>query len=307
MNKTLKSLLVVTVSGLLIFMIIKVYSGKGDADHSGISSNGDKVTGVILGEDNSGGAVVSATGTEELSEGQVDKGNYKSISDMNEFYEISADIPVELWDAKGIMAEYVNTQVNKAKSDWKIGGKAYNDEMQITKDFPDRAPMKYELNINYEKFASQKLGTVTYVMTAYEFTGGAHGGADVNTFTFNKDGSVAIDDILSLAKSNNDIALSKDIAAKLPAVLGEYSDAQMINDGLGLSYLKSDGVTVDKSKCNCDGFFYGSNLQKFVVLGSGIKFIMGQYQVAPYVAGMPEVKFSWAEIAKYVKIDLPLD
>ena len=26
--------------------------------------------------------------------------------------------------------------------------------MQITKDFPDRAPMKYELNIDYEKYKS---------------------------------------------------------------------------------------------------------------------------------------------------------
>lgn len=305
MNTTLKSVVVVVVGVLIIAGILKMYDGKNTFANNSSSDTGGKVTGIILGEGDNGDAASDGSDHSlSTEEGVMPKGEYKTVADMNEFYDISAEIPTEPWDKGGVMASYVNSVVDKAKSDWKIGGEAYKTEMQITKDFTDRTPMKYELNVDYEKYASKKLGTVTYVLTAYEFTGGAHGSAEVNAFTFNQYGQVPIDNVLSLADNNNDIELSRAMLAKLPAILGDYADKQMMEDGLGISYLKSDGVTLDKQKCNCDGFFFGSNFQKFVILDSGIKFIMGQYQVAPYVAGMPEVKFSWAELAKYLKISI---
>ena len=305
MNRTLKSLIIIVLGVLVIAGILKMYDGKNTFTNNNSSDTGGKVTGIILGEGDNGDAVSEASDNNvSVEEGVMPKGEYKTITDMNEFYDISAELPTEPWDKGGVMASYVNSVVDKAKSDWKIGGEAYKSEMQLTKDFVDKTPMKYELSIDYEKYTSKKLGTVTYVFTTYEFTGGAHGNTDVNTFTFNQGGQMSIDNVLALADNNNDIELSRAMLAKLPSILGDYADKQMMEDGLGISYLKSDGITLDKQKCNCDGFFFGSNFQKFVMLDSGIKFIMGQYQVAPYVAGMPEVKFSWAELAKYLKINI---
>jgi hypothetical protein len=39
-----------------------------------------------------------------------------------------------------------------------------------------------------------------------------------------------------------------------------------------------------------------------VILDEGISFIFGQYDVAPYVAGMPEVTLSWAELKQFLRL-----
>lgn len=247
-----------------------------------------------------------ATDTGEvMDEGESsDKDSKKvNIVDKNSFYNIEAAYSADPLDRDSKMKEYVEAVVAKRKDEWKIGGKIYNEEQKLAKefakDFPDIERGGYEMNIDYTRVFSKKMNTVTYIYNNYEFTGGAHGSTEVATFTFNKDGIVMIDKMLNMS-SNNDIAISKIIAKKLPAILGEYTDTQMINDGLGLSNLKADGVTLDKAKCNCDGFFFGSNLQNFKVTDSGIVFIMGQYQVAPYVAGMPEVLLTWEDLKDYL-------
>lgn len=228
-----------------------------------------------------------------------EKSNVVSVRDTNEFYDIKADYPVEKMDKKGDMKEFVEYIVKQKQNDWKIGGELYNEEQKLVKDFPDRAKMQYQLNISYTFFNSNKFNTATYVFNSYEYTGGAHGGTGLSTFTFNKNGRVMIEDVLNM-EGANDIEVSKLIAKKLETTLGESSSKETIYQGLGLSYLKPD-YTLDKTKCNCDGFFFGSNLQNFVITDLGIKFIFGQYQVAPYAVGMPEVLLTYDELKSYLK------
>jgi hypothetical protein len=227
------------------------------------------------------------------------KSDVVSVRDTNEFYDIKADYPVEKMDKKGDMKKYVEYVVEQKQKDWKIGGELYNEEQKLAKDFPDRPKMQYQLNISYTFSSSNKFNTTTYVFNAYEYTGGAHGGTGLSTFTFNKNGRVMIEDVLNM-EGANDIEVSKLIAKKLEATLGESSSKETIYQGLGLSYLKPD-YTLDKTKCNCDGFFFGSNLQNFVITDLGIKFIFGQYQVAPYAVGMPEVLLTFDELKSYLK------
>ena len=164
--------------------------------------------------------------------------------------------------------------------------------------------MEYTLVISYTSTSSPRLGTVTYTLEAYEFTGGAHGNTDIYTYTFTDDGKMlASDSLLKLAENNNDITLSRLMADKLRVSLGEYGDTDMLTNGLGLAYLKVDGKTLDLEKCSCDGFFFGSNFIHFTVTDSGMIFTMGLYQVAPYVVGMPEVFFSWEELTPYLSDD----
>jgi hypothetical protein len=222
----------------------------------------------------------------------------KHIEDKNEFYDISAVYPVDSRDKDSAIEKFITYKVNEKKVEWKIGGTAYVAEKEIAKDFPDRPMMQYQYSITYKKYESKKFNTVSYVFTVYEYVGGANGNITVNTFTFNKDGVLAIDSVLNF-NDGNDIALSRLLESALIAHGGENVAKDMIRDGLGLSYLKADGKTFDAEKCNCDGFFFGSNFQNFVVEDGGLRFIFNKYQVAPGSEGLPEVLLSWDMLASY--------
>lgn len=230
---------------------------------------------------------------------QPEKSKVFSFQDVNEFYDIEADYPKEDWDKKDEMKGFVDFVVKQKQTEWKIGGELYNEEQKLTKEFPDRPKMQYQLGISYSVSSSNKFKTKTYVFNSYEYTGGAHGGTGLATFTFNKDGRIMIEDVLNM-EGSNDIEVSKLIAKKLEVSLGENSSKDTIYTGLGLSFLNPD-YTLDKTKCNCDGYFFGSNLQNFVITDLGIKFLFGQYQVAPYAVGMPEVLLTFDELKAYLK------
>ena len=244
----------------------------------------------------------------------------KTISFKTSFYDIQAKYPVEPWDKNGAIEKYVNDLVNKKKEEWKDGGAAYNDEMKLRKDFPDKQQMAYQLNISFDKYigeindatttaanASIKGEYITYIISNYEFTGGAHGDTDIKTFMFRNDGEKTLGDIVNLNEKNN-IAIAKIIINKLPNILGEGYDQRMAEEGLGLNYLKKDG-TFDLQKCvkatgatdtnQCNQILQ-ANLQNYYISNNGITFVMGQYQVAPYAAGMPQIPFTWNELQNYL-------
>lgn len=224
-----------------------------------------------------------------------------SFSEDTDFYSIKASYPDDPIDKEKVLKADIESKIAKAKEDWKIGGEIYNSEQKLSKDFPDRPKMKYEKNISYKKYVSQKNNTVTYVLEDYEFTGGAHGGTNVYTYTFNKDKRLKIEDIINFDTNNNDIALTKILKNSLLKVLGDDTDQDMLNNGLGLAFVNKNGI-FDKAKCDCDGFFFPSNFQNFIILDEGIKFIMGQYAVAPYSSGMPEAIISWQELKPFLKM-----
>ncbi len=233
--------------------------------------------------------------------GGKEKETEVSIKDTNDFYTISAQYPVEEMDKESDMKEFVEYVVKQKQEEWKVGGELYLAEKDIEKNFPDRPKMQYQLDISYTFTKSNRFNSTSYVFSSYEYTGGAHGGTGLATFTFNKDGRLMIEDILDI-NNNKDIEITRLIEKKLISALGENSSKETINEGLGLAFLRDDN-TLDLVKCNCDGFFFGSNLQNFVVTDSGIKFIMSQYQVAPYAAGMPEALLSFDELKPYLKSD----
>lgn len=223
----------------------------------------------------------------------------KKVTDNNEFYEISAKYPIDSRDTAKDVETFVLYKVKEKQQDWKIGGEIYNEEKAITKLYPDRAKMVYIYDISYTAYESR--GTVSYVFTTYEFTGGAHGNSVVNTFTFNDEGKVEIEDILNLSENNNDIKLSRILAKEIERSQGDMFIEDMMMDGLGLAYLKADGVTLDKEKCNCDGFFFGSNFQNFYLTDEGITFLFNQYQVAPGASGIVKATLDWETLKPYLK------
>lgn len=224
----------------------------------------------------------------------------KKLEDKNDFYDISIQYPVEVLDKNQVIESFVTSKFVQKKEDWKIGGLVYTAEKVVQKNFPDRSKMKYEYSVTYKKYESKKWNTTSYVFTTYEFVGGANGNITVNTFTFNKDGILAIDTILDMTKGK-DIELSRLLESALIARGGENASKDMIRDGLGLSYLKADGKTIDLKKCNCDGFLFTANFQNFVVEDDGLRFLFNKYQVAPGSDGLPEVLMNWNTLAAYTQ------
>lgn len=225
----------------------------------------------------------------------------QSFNESNDFYTIKAIYPTDPLDKKGVMKNVVEYWINEAKEDWKIGGETYNSEKELRIKYPDMSPAAYELNIEYAKEISNKFQTVTYKITKYEFTGGAHGNTTLATFTFDKNGQIQIEDILNF-ENKNDILLTRILSTKLAKSLGDGLNQEMLSQGLGLAYLDKNDI-FDQKKCGCDGFLFPSNFQNFSILDEGIKFTMGQYSVAAYAYGMPEVIISWSELNKFLTKD----
>lgn len=224
----------------------------------------------------------------------------ESILDTCDYYKIMASYPVTSLDSAGTMKEFVQYRVDQKKEEWKEGSEVYNQYQEALKAAPERAGMKYEFNISYQEYLSKKQNTTSYVYTTYEFTGGANGTSLINTFSFTDKGrKLVIEDILNLNDSTA-IEVSRLLADKVLQDTARFN-RELLMDGLGLSFLKEDGFTLDKEKCKCDGFFYGSNLQNFIIQDEGISFIFNQYQIAAGSYGTPEIKLSWSELTPYLQ------
>ncbi len=222
----------------------------------------------------------------------------KDFSDKNDFYEITAKYPIDSLDKEKDIETFILYKIKEKQNEWKIGGELYNSEKETEKDFPDRPKMVYSYNISYEKYESKDKGTVSYVFNTYEFTGGAHGINVVNTFTFDKNGKRDIESILDFSNGNG-VKLTKILENNLLNSKNEMIIKDMLEEGLGIKYLKSDG-SIDKEKCNCDGFYIGSNFQNFYITDNGINFVFSQYQIAPGAAGVLETLIDWNTLSPYL-------
>jgi|GEM_PF-518950 len=235
----------------------------------------------------------------------------KSIVSATDFYDISAKYPTESLDRDGIMESFVKDQIAQREESWKDGGEAYETEKKIEKDFPDRSKMTYTLDISYQRFVSNVRDTVSYLFIIGEYTGGANGREIVQSFTFDKNGKVDLESLLDIAGSRpigqnsasvpNDISLSELLLAQAQKNPEQFPDLDMVRTGLGLAYLGTDGVTLDHKKCGCDGFFYGSNLQNFVVTDDGLEFFFGKGDITIGAAGAVSIGISWSDLQPYLK------
>lgn len=226
----------------------------------------------------------------------------KSIQEENDFYEISISYPLDSRDKNKIIEDYVFYQVNQKREEWKIGGETYNFEEQLSKDFPDRAKIKYAFYIDYETKEWLEEGIVSYILTNYQYTGGAHGNSSITTFTFDKEGLLKIEDLIDLASDDNAIKLSRILLEELKNEYPDLPEDQMLY-GLGLAYLKEDGKTFDKEKAKLDGYNFASNFQEFYLGESGITFLFSQYRVAPGAMGTVEATLSWEVLKPFTNIE----
>ena len=222
------------------------------------------------------------------------------ISDTTDFYYINAVYPVIKNDREDVVKKYVTGLVAEKQTEWKKGGEAYTAEMDVARDFPDRPKVQYALDIRYSSSTVEALKTTSYVFLVSEMTGGANGNAVVTSFTFDDAGQVAIEEILNF-DSSNDIALTRLLKTAAISQYGSlYMSDPMLSEGLGLAFLKPDGVTFDSVKCACDGFLFASNFQTFSLSDIGITFSFSKYAIAPGVVMTPEITLTWSELKPYL-------
>lgn len=226
------------------------------------------------------------------------------LSDSTDFYTLYVEYPEDARDKDLAMQSFSSQLFKDKQEEWKEGGELYLEEQKITAAFPDRAPMRYTLHQDFQTFSDDSLKTVSYLFTVYEYTGGANGNVSCRSFVFSKDKKqIDIQDILDF-NNYKDIALSKVLAAKALADTTLFFK-DFVEPGLGIAYLKADGISLDQEKCQCDGFFYGSNFQNFVLSKDGITFYFDKYTIAPGAAGITNVHLTWAELDPYLKKPLP--
>ena len=222
-----------------------------------------------------------------------------SLSTSTSFYTINARYAYDSRDTQGLMKQFAEYKVNEKEAAWSASSTVYRDAQATFTKHPDMPVPHNEYDLTYVKYESPAKHTISYLYAMYDYAGGANGVTTLASFTFGPNGTIPIDSILDF-DNGNDIALTKIMRDKLITALGQSANKKMIDQGLGLAYLKADGA-FDAKKCKCDGFFFGSNFQNFFVTDLGITFGLDQEKVAAHSEGMPEVLFSWKELAPYIK------
>jgi hypothetical protein len=169
----------------------------------------------------------------------------------------------------------IETYINAIRSDFIALVPKTDDEAQYQGVDEDRA---YVLKTDTTTYTSSS--TITYKLQTYMFTGGAHGGTFIATFTYTKDGRlIPLTNLLSSSDSLNKLS----VAARryFYDKLGNQSSREEIDIG---------------TEPNEENFSVWYITDKMVV------FIFQEYQIGPYVIAIQEFPLSRAEAKTMLSI-----
>lgn len=150
------------------------------------------------------------------------------------------------------------------------------------------ASSDYSLNISYEIIRNDQKVTVIR-MSAYEYTGGAHGNPSFAFFMYDTRAKrmISEDEIFVNKKNSALIAIIADALIKKP----EYS----FEDG---GTKKSMFFDLDENKQTfLANMSAGGNI---AIAQNGVLFKYGSYAIGPYVIGEPEVEIPFVEIEMFL-------
>jgi len=141
---------------------------------------------------------------------------------------------------------------------------------------PD-AIITYDLQID-TKIATTS-DTVSYVVSLYEYTGGAHGITAVKAFTYDKRNRF-IDENTLFKDTDWRSVVSAYAYAYLKQKLGDQTTDEMLKEGTSPE---------------------GNNLDVWYLRGTDVVFVFGQYQIGPYVLGIQEVPIPKEELESVIQ------
>ncbi len=138
--------------------------------------------------------------------------------------------------------------------------------MNLRQDFP------YQLMMTTKVATSSQ--TVSYIISTYEFTGGAHGNTIVSTFTYDTNGkSVTLNDVFTGNYLSVIAPMSRTYFYK--TIDPGYMNKEMIDPG-------TEATT--------------TNFSVWYLTDKTVTFIFQQYQVGPYVIGIQEFPIDKSQI-----------
>ncbi|WP_411348659.1 PdaC/SigV domain-containing protein [Paenibacillus sp. WLX2291] len=192
----------------------------------------------------------------------------------NDYTNINIVYPV----VSGLDNTAAQTAINKAL-------KAHFDEFlaavqKQAKEFgaPTNKDMSYEIDGGYKVTYNQN-GVISFLLTDYQFLGGAHGDDILTGMTFSlKDGKpVKLDDLL---KSNT--SYRQDLKKLLQADIRKHAD------DMGVSLEQFNDLSKSSSKY----------LDNYYLTDSGFNVFFQKYDIAPGAAGNPEFEFTFSQLLK---------
>lgn len=136
----------------------------------------------------------------------------------------------------------------------------------------------YDLQIDTTVATSSN--TVSYIVSMYQYTGGAHGITAVKAFTYDKD---------------NHFVGEKEL-------FGE-NDWRPVVSRLAYEFLKEKLKDATTDQALKEGTApVGENLAVWYMRGDDVVFVFGQYQIGPYVLGIQEVSIPKEKLAEVLII-----
>ncbi len=193
---------------------------------------------------------------------------------QNKYTTVNVVYPV----VSGLDNEAAQTAINKALKDhfdkYLAGMKKQVEEAGT----PYSKDLSYEIDGGYKVSYNQN-GVISFLLTDYQFLGGAHGDNILTGMTFSlKDGkALKLDDLL---KSN--ASYRQDIKKMLQADIKKQSDE------MGYSLEQFNDLSKNSS----------SYLNNYYLTDSGFTVFFQKYDIAPGAAGNPEFNFIFSQLLK---------
>ncbi len=192
----------------------------------------------------------------------------------NKYTTVNVVYPV----VTGLENEAAQTAINKAL-------KAHFDQyLTGMKKQVEEAGVPYSKDLSYEidggyKVTYNQNGVISFLLTDYQFLGGAHGDDILTGMTFSlKDGkAVKLDDLL---KSN--ASYRQDIKKLLQADIKKQSDL------MGYSLEQFNDLSKNSS----------SYLNNYYLTDNGFTVFFQKYDIAPGASGTPEFNFTFGQLLK---------
>ncbi|WP_458120514.1 PdaC/SigV domain-containing protein [Paenibacillus sp. Z6-24] len=193
---------------------------------------------------------------------------------QNKYTNVNIVYPV----VSGVENKAAQTAINKAL-------KAHYDTFLTTMEkqvkeagAPTNKDMIYEIDGGY-KVTYNRNGVISFLLTDYQYLGGAHGDNILTSMTFSlKDGkAIKLDDLL---KSNKNY--SQDIKKLIQAHIKKNANTE------GLSLEQFNDLSKSSSKY----------LDNYYLTDSGVTIFFQKYDIAPGAAGNPEVEFTFSQLLK---------
>lgn len=207
----------------------------------------------------------------------------KTFEENTDWYEVKIKYPEQNAGA----ADFIFKQWNDFANEFQLRSIKSRADAQEKLGLGEMPEQKYSFLADYKLVEGGTLfgtSTLTYVFTVYNYTGGAHGGTQIATYTTDEYGKVySSEDILPSSKLEK---INKYVFEEIQ----KLRKTRLTSDDSGLSKSEIEELLKDDSWAKEGTAPTRENYSVVWPEGNNIVISFGQYQVASYAEGMYEVK-----------------